>query len=330
MVMNCRLPQIQMRWLLAGLLAAFLQASWSIAQPPDAVGDADAGSQPNDLYRSTLRPVPPSLRRSAPQSGSATRDAWINDNCVLGQPKPESGFDLGPMRIVAREGYVLAHSSMSKIPYWVCEHVTKAETEGSADRDNSSFKPDPELDGFPRAELSDYRGSGFDRGHMAPAADFKSSQSLMNQSFFLSNMVPQYGPTFNQGIWAQLESTARGWVRKRGEAWIVSGPMFYDPLEEEDETADGLVPYETIGEGEVAVPTHTFKIILAKKESGQWEAIAFMFDNKRHARPYRLDTHRTTIDWLEARTGFDFFPEMFGDAAFELVEKKKSDMWEGE
>lgn len=294
--------------------------------PYDAFPDPDAAAIPEVPLRSATRPS--LLRHPVPQS--APNQAWIQDNCQFGMPKET--MDLGPVRIITREGYVLGHSSFSKIPYWVCEHSVVAEIDGPADRDDSDFEPDPELAGHPRAELADYKHSGFDRGHMAPAGDFKSGQALMDQSFFLSNMVPQYGPTFNRGIWAELESRVRKWVKKRGECWIITGPLFYDPLEEDPATADGIIPYFTIGDGEVAVPTHTYKIVLAKNAQGQWEAIAFVMDNKAHAQPYRLHLHRTTIDWIEERSGLDFFPELTTNPALVQMgadlEKTKSAMWE--
>jgi DNA/RNA endonuclease G (NUC1) len=253
---------MKMHWKpVSALLVAVLMTgtvSYNLAQPPTAPGtapapgtqsydafpDTDAALTDDGVFRSATRSS--TLRRAVPQS--AINQAWVTDNCQFGMPKAE--LYLGPVKVIAREGYVLAHSSVSKIPYWVCEHSTVAEITGPADRDNSKFKPDPELAGLPRAELSDYKGSGFDRGHMAPAGDFKNSQPLMDQSFYLSNMVPQHGLTFNRGIWAELEGRTRDWVKKRGECWIISGPMFYDPLEETDSTADGIVPPSPFCESE--------------------------------------------------------------------------------
>jgi endonuclease G len=148
----------------------------------------------------------------------------------------------------------------------------------------------------------------------------------MDETFFLSNMVPQVGLTFNRGIWASLEGLARDWIEARDECWIITGPLFYDPLEEDPDTADGLIPYFTIGDNDVAVPTHCFKIVLSQNDEGKWEAIAFVLENKRYSQPYRLHLYRTTIDWIEARTGLDFFPELTKDSA--MLQAKKSEMWE--
>lgn len=334
---------LRTEWLLVLLLTFGLSFDGTYAQPPNGSpsqageipdgfeGDPDAFESPDAVLRTDVRPS--MLRRGAQSTTvSATEQGWISDNCQFGMPEGLQGADLGPIQIVPREGYVLGHSALSRIPYWVCEHSVPSELSGPGDRDNSKFKPDPKLGGQPRAVLADYKGSGYDRGHMAPAANHKKTQDLMNETFFLSNMVPQFGPTFNRGIWAELESLVRDWTKKRGECWIISGPMFYDPLEEDDATADGLVPYFTIGDGEVAVPTHCYKIVLSKNESGEWEALAFVFANVQHATPYRPELHRATVSWIEDRTGLDFFPELSKSPSHiqlkNRLEAQKSAMWE--
>lgn len=109
----------------------------------------------------------------------------------------------------------------------------------------------------PRAEKEDYKGSGFDRGHMTASADRLSTQALNDQTFYLSNMVPQNG-SLNSGFWSRLEDAVRGFSETGlvTEAKAVTGGFFYDPAEENPSTADGLVPFDQIGTGAVAVPTH--------------------------------------------------------------------------
>jgi DNA/RNA endonuclease G (NUC1) len=317
------------------VLAGSIHAQPPVVNPVEPAPALSPGESepesPSAILRSGVRGS--TLRKARLQSEfSAVEKTWIADNCVFGMPAPVEGAGLGVLRIVVREGYALGHSSESKIPYWVCEHSVKGELEGPGNRDKSSFKPEPKLSGQPRAELADYKGSGYDRGHMHPAANAKKTQVMMDETHFLSNIIPQVGPTFNQGIWAHLEDTVRQWTLARGETWIISGPMFYDPLEEDETTADGLVPFFTIGDGDVAVPTHCYKIVLAKNAAGEWESIAFVFKNERHGRPYRLSLHRTTIDWIEERTGLDFLPELSNDPAtlplVNRLEGQKSEMWE--
>jgi endonuclease G len=287
----------------------------------------------DDEIHSTLRASVFSKGRK--QAGmSADEKKWIAEMCQWNTPRVAPESSLGPIVLIVREGYVLGHSSLAKVPYWVCEHTTSEKLNGHGNRKLSKFAPDPKLAQLPRAVLRDYAKSGFDRGHMAPAADEKASQKMMDDCHFLSNMVPQVGPTFNRGIWKDLEETVRKWSEKRGELWIISGPLFYDPLEEDETTADGIVPHQTIGPNHVAVPTHCYKIVLGKNESGDWDAIAFVLDNKTYGRPYQLAHYLTTIDWIEERAGLDFFPELSDDpsnlALMNRLEGTKASMWEEE
>ena len=99
------------------------------------------------------------------------------------------------------------------------------ELDGPAVRSND-FGPDTSIPAGSRSELSDYSGSGFDRGHMAPAEDMTRSEKVMSECFLLSNMIPQIGDGFNNGIWKSLENAVRGWVQQRGELTIIAGPVF--------------------------------------------------------------------------------------------------------
>jgi len=334
----CKSNTFGFRWLLC-LPVLFLSVSGTTPdvygqQPAPVVtdgseSDADGELSDDAVFRSSVRRS--LLNRFRKEAGPTTEEAaFIKDNCLFGLPKLDSAAGVGPTNVVVRKGYVLEHSAIDKIPLWVTEHSTKDEVTGSLPRENP-FAADPKLAGKPRAELSDYRGSGFDRGHMAPAGNQTIDRILKNETFFLSNMVPQVGPTFNQGIWRSLEEKVRDWTESRGETWIITGGMFYDPLEEDPTTADGVIPYEVIGNAEVGVPTHTYKIVVAKDSNGKWEAIAFVMANKRYGTPYRLQLYITTIDWIEERTGIDFLPNILsesGDANLEdQLESVRSPMW---
>lgn len=129
------------------------------------------------------------------------------------------GIDLPFMRgddrqsnqvIVCRRGYVLGYDVQSHDPNWVVEHLTPASFQGNAKRRNQ-FKQDPLLKGAD-ASNADYSKSGYDRGHQAPSADASTDQVLNDETFFFSNMAPQVGVGFNQGIWRLLEETVRAWT----------------------------------------------------------------------------------------------------------------------
>lgn len=253
--------------------------------------------------------VAPRTAFAAPQANFSQEDiARIERNCPMGRPRVDPSFGFGPMRFVIRDGYVLQHSSRDKIPIWVCEGIAVPQLSGSLTRANA-FAPDPLLPKGERAELADYKGSGFDRGHMAPAADQSTDAELKRETFFLSNMAPQV-PRLNQQIWAALEAQARQWLVTRGGGHIITGGLFYDPKEDDAATADGLIDFAEIGSGKVAVPTHFYKIVVAKNPGGQLDAIAFVMENKSYPRPFDFSQFIRSIDWIEGQAGIDFMPEL--------------------
>ncbi len=206
----------------------------------------------------------------------------------LGQPR--AVFEL------VREGYALAADARLKIPLWVQYELSPEDLNGPAERSND-FRADTAIPIGSRSALADYSGSGLDRGHQAPAADMNRSESVMSQSFLLSNMSPQVGIAFNRHIWRYLEDAVRGWVQQRGSLTIITGPVF---------AANGdSVRYRVIGSNRVAVPTHFFKIVVDSNDPDNIEALAFLLAN-RNLSGNSYSDFLTTIDAIEASTGLDF------------------------
>lgn len=243
---------------------------------------------------------------NVPIASTPEDDARMQRNCFKGCPILDPDFDFGPTVVVARDGYVLEHSSTDKIPIWVAEFVDKAQLAGSLSRTNP-FKPDPKLKVGSRAELADYRGSGYDRGHQAPAGNQTVSRHLKDETFFLSNMAPQKGQ-LNQQIWAALEDRTREWVNEHGSAFELTGGFFYDPEEDDPATADGTINYLTIGGGAVAVPTHFYKIVVVTQPT--LKAIAFVAENRGYPKPFDFAALIKSIDWIEEHAGINFMPEL--------------------
>ncbi|MFY0568496.1 DNA/RNA non-specific endonuclease [Archangium lansingense] len=251
----------------------------------------------------------------------------IEANCPFGLPRALKAWEHGPTRYVLREGYVLQHSGGDKVPLWVCEGVERAQLEGNVPRPGQgAFKPDPELPKGERAELADYRGSGYSRGHMAPAGNQTVNLQRKTETFYLSNMVPQL-QVHNGQIWAALEDLTRKWALARGKAYIITGPMFYDPAEEDPSTADGFIDVFRIGANALPVPTHLFKIVVAQNASGQWEAIAFVQEHRGYEKPWDLSQTIQSIDWIEERVGFDFMPDLEEEQA-QALEAAPSTLWQ--
>jgi len=164
--------------------------------------------------------------------------------------------------VLEREGYTLAYDGRAKTALWVYEELTPDSIRGKSKE--FSFRQDKELPPVIRSTNEDYRSiekeSGkneFDKGHLAPRADFKSSETAMWESYYLSNVSPQY-PKFNRGIWKNLEEHIRGLAERYGKVQVVTGPLY---LSREEEEGKRYVKYQVIGKNEVAVPTHFFKVI---------------------------------------------------------------------
>jgi endonuclease G, mitochondrial len=192
--------------------------------------------------------------------------------------------------LLCRKGYLLSHDPARKTPVWVVEHLTRGKAKGTVKRSND-FQADADLDPGKRAELADYRGSGYDRGHMAPAADMAWDDQAMSESFYLSNMVPQAGVGMNRGIWAELEKKVRDWALERGELYVYSGPI-YDGSEA-----------KTIGSNHVAVPGFLFKVVLDPKLK---EAIAVIMPNRK-LRTEDMQNYLVSVREVEKQTGLHFF-----------------------
>ena len=213
-----------------------------------------------------------------------------------------------PEAFVCRDHYILSFNGETKNPNWVMEFLTSAKTKGTAKRKNK-FKPDTTLPQNQRAELSDFKGSGYDRGHQAPAADFKFDQTAMDDSFYLSNMSPQVGVGFNRGTWARLEGKIRDWAETYETLVVITGPIFND-----------FEP--TIGNNKVVVPDEFYKIAFDPKTL---TAIAFILPNVRQpADSYK--NHMVSIQTIERKTGLNFFPSLsFRDQNY--FETSPSKLW---
>lgn len=198
-------------------------------------------------------------------------------------------------QIISHLGYTVSYNSDWKIPNWVAYELTKEEVEGVIPRGNH-FIPDPKVSENETATIYDYKNSGWDRGHMAPAADMKWSEQAMKESFYLSNICPQNN-NLNSGIWKDLEEQVRGLATENGNLYIVCGPIVSKQP-------------NTIGDSKVAIPDAFYKVLL-RKDNNDWTAIAFMFANESGRK--LLSTYAMSVDEIEIITGIDFFPTLPDD-----------------
>jgi endonuclease G len=201
---------------------------------------------------------------------------------------------------------------------WVAYYLSEQNLQGNQRR-TDDFRPDPELPVGQRSELTDYRNSGYDRGHMAPAAAFKRSREAMSATFLLSNMSPQT-PALNRNIWRILEEQVRQMVNENSEGWIFTGNVFMDE-DSQSVTCDSF-----IGENRVAIPTHCFKAILLRDETGNFTMYAFLMPNVCENIPGDPVDYLIRVDKLEEITGCDFFP-ILDDAVEEQLESTLQTGW---
>lgn len=207
------------------------------------------------------------------------------DNLELGVPGNEG------LQVVNRRGYALGFSPRHKQPLWVAYRLTASEVTNVVVRRSDQFAFDPEIIGG-SATLEDYRGSGYDRGHLAPAADMKWDAEVQRESFLLSNVSPQVN-AFNGGIWKKLEDWCRGLARRRGSLWVVTGPIF--PEDEE---------HAAIGPNKVTVPKFFYKVVYDEREG---RMIGFVMPNKANKNIYKF---AVSVDEVEEATGLDFFSKL--------------------
>lgn len=202
--------------------------------------------------------------------------------------------------IINYEGFTVGFNPEMHQPWFVAWELTPERAFADVStRADARFAPDPDVAGC--ATLNDYRRSGFDRGHMAPAADMKWSHQAMADCHLLTNMCPQL-QAINSGAWATIEKNARNWTRRHGHLYIVAGPVLSDSLT------------RTIGRSEIPVPERFFKVIVAP-EADPPMGIAFVVPN--HPFDGGAQATVTTIDHVELITGFDFFaalPDPLEDA----------------
>ncbi|XP_070760751.1 endonuclease G, mitochondrial-like isoform X2 [Enoplosus armatus] len=209
--------------------------------------------------------------------------------------------------IKIRESYVTSYDPRTRTASWVIERLNPASLSGPSDRKYCDFKEDDSVHVFHRATLADYRGSGFDRGHLAAAANHKWSQKAMEDTFYLSNVAPQ-NPHLNQKTWNNLEKLCRSLTKRYLNVYVCTGPL-YLPRQE----ADGklYVRYQVLGRNHVAVPTHFFKILILEQADGRGvELRPYVLPNEPIDEKVPLERFLVPIETVERASGLLFVPNI--------------------
>lgn len=193
-------------------------------------------------------------------------------------------------------GFTLCYRESYELSEWVAYILTKNELNKVTGRPKK-FYTDFNISTI-SADSSDYTRSGYDRGHLAPAADMEWSELSAKESSYMSNVAPQIAQ-LNQGLWNELEQKVRKWAAAFGEIAVITGPVLEKAPSE----------YKTIGKNNVVVPEFFYKVLLAPQQTddgrGTFIALAFILPNKNCTGS--IYDYATTIDEVEQRTGLNFF-----------------------
>jgi len=223
---------------------------------------------------------------------------------ILSEHSLEIPLVLNGEKLIQHTGYSFVYSEEHEQAKWIAYVLNNKELDGSFDR-SDNFREDPFVSSG-SADNLDYTKSGYDRGHLAPAADMKWSEKAMSESFYYSNMSPQV-PGFNRGIWKKLEEQVRLWAKQYDTLYIVTGPKLESGL-------------PTIGPNQVSVPKLYYKALIAPN---QQKGIAFLIPNEKSEEP--LSHYLLSIDSLEQILHRDLFYQLADDQ--ENVIEKQVKFW---
>ncbi|XP_071520932.1 endonuclease G, mitochondrial isoform X3 [Panulirus ornatus] len=274
----------------------------------------------NHSHKSSLLQSLPffdTLSAAAPQGSIISTEATD----IVPPPSPNAsrisqimrfGFP-GLSNIRALDDYVLSYDTRNRVPNWVCEHLTadNLAKKSDVDRSKCDFHEDLSIHEFFRSENRDYKGSGFDRGHMAAAGNHRLSLEDCRQTFLLSNMAPQVGKGFNRDKWNDLEQYCRKLARENANVYVCTGPL-YIPRREDDGKL--YIKYQVIGQNHVAVPTHFFKVVVCENKNGELELESYLLPNMEIDDSTPLSTFQVPAEVIERASGL---------LIFDKIDKKK-------
>ncbi len=223
-----------------------------------------------------------------------------------GYPKQPNIIDT----IIKHKFYHLSYNKKYLQANWVTYLLTKKMVEDNKAERTDRFVRDPNLeDNY--AITSDYTNSGYDRGHLCPAADMNFSETAMNETFYMSNISPQK-PDFNRGIWKKLEEWVREQTYENDSLYIVIGSVF------------GKRP-RRIGKHKVGIPKYFYKIVFDISKKDGYNAIAFIFLNRKLNKSFF--EYAISIDELEKKIGIDFFPDSPTNEIEKIESNLNLDFW---
>jgi len=234
---------------------------------------------------------------------------WMVAFFALTQIEMPRILDNRESQIITHMGYTVSFNEATRLPNWVAYELTDSEADGTCQR-NGRFFPDPDVIGN-QADNEDYRNTGWDKGHIAPAGDMKWDDQAMYESCYFSNICPQ-NHNLNGGDWRSLEEKCRDYARRYGSVYIVAGPVV-------GESKNG-----TIGVNNIVIPDGFYKVLLIPHDDN-YEGIGFYFENSAGHRP--LTVYAKTIDEIEEMTGIDFYYTLPDDIENQVEQGYSEEFW---
>ena len=182
------------------------------------------------------------------------------------------------------DSFAIYYSPQDKKPIYTVERLNKEQLSAPHPRRSNQFYEEARLPFAERSLLADYRGSGYDRGHNAPAGDMSNERS-MAQSFSLANMMPQARQN-NQGIWAKnVEEPTRAYVKRAvGDIYVFTGSVGNSG---------------SIGRSRVTIPTYLYKLVYDPNKNTAW---AYWIENTNEANMSPPISYQELVQ----KTGIDF------------------------
>lgn len=231
------------------------------------------------------------------------------------RPETRYGIPTSDQLLFNRE-YIIGYSYLFRQPRWAMELIDPENKRVEVERADH-FRPDLRVPEKFRCDLIDYKGSGYDRGHLVASADRRATEIKNSETFLLSNMSPQK-PKFNRGIWKELEQAVRTLANKFVEVYVICGPLF-----------DVGKKISVIGQGDtndvvVPVPHSYFKSVLAENVKGKLSLWSFILANEATIKPLS-DFLCTTIE-IEQRAGLSLWDRLRGETSDKLKNRKRK-MW---
>jgi endonuclease G len=249
----------------------------------DALRDKlDEWLNPGAASSPVVAEQPPPTARPGPDPFAACPQFFAHKQSPLVHAQPLQ-------RPLCYQAFAVLHSGQTKTPVFVAQKLNRRLVADADEKRTDRFFADARLPQAERAELDDYRGSGYSRGHMAPAADMPTPVA-MAQSFSLANMIPQ-AERHNGGAWAKVEQDTRQYAeRARGDVYVITGPVY-------------VRSGRSVGENRVRVPDYVFKLVYDETRNKAWAHWHANRDDAQAGRPISYQE-------LVKRTGIEFLPGM--------------------